>query len=298
VRSKPHFGNHPLGKPATHVEELPPIPLDQLADHLEPGTGVNDRTIAQSPFTPQASSDPILSLLARARALGDKFYEEFENLRDAFHALGPDAFPRIHQEAQNTTDSEILELLVVVLVESAYPPAFPDFISWLEHPNDEIRYYCASALDQIAEKRFRIDKMIEGGWVQHDKIRAAIPAIKDWWASGGMHHVPTLANWRKKADAPPIPDLHKWFNFVELNPWWIKFGDGVVDQKERGYRLPRKQGTHIVGGQAWFPHAEPVFAAFVMDSDLAWVSGVFVKEAGKWVEVSERMSRSEPNFRF
>ncbi|HNB54503.1 MAG TPA: hypothetical protein PK530_21330, partial [Anaerolineales bacterium] len=153
-------------------------------------------------------------------------------------------------------------------------------------------------LDQIADKQFGIDQMIDRGWVQHDKIRATIPAIKEWWAHGGQNRVPTMANWHKRASAPPIPDLHKWFNFVELNPGWVKFGDGAVAQKERGFTLPRNQGTHIVGGQVWFSGAGPVFAAFVMDSDLGWVREVYVKEEGKWSEVSERMTRAEPNFRF
>lgn len=283
---------HPLGKPAGHVEELPPVPLDHLAEHLQPGTGTVPPAPAASP------ADRLTALLAQARALGDKLPEESETLRDAFAALGPDAFPAIHESARTTQNPALLELLVTVLVDSAYPPAFPNFVTWLDHPNDEIRYFCASALDYIADKQFGIDRMIDRGWVQHDRIRATIPAIKNWWAREGQHRVPTLANWRKKASAPPIPDLHKWFNFVELNPQWVRLGNGEVAQKAWEFQLPRNQGMHIVGGQVWFAHAGPVFGAFVMDSDLGWVSGVYVKEDGKWEEVNEKMVRAEPNFRF
>ncbi|GAB4578454.1 MAG: hypothetical protein Fur0022_11890 [Anaerolineales bacterium] len=288
----------PLGKPASTVEDLPPVLLDRVADHLQPGTGIAPPTPHKPAPPPATPAARVKALLDHARTLGPKLPEEMETLRDAFGALGPDAFPALHAAARDTQDPALLELLVMVLVDSAYPPAFPDFITWLDHPNDEIRYFCASALDQIADKRFGIAQMIDWGWVQHDRIRAVIPAIKAWWAQGGLHRVPTMANWQKKADAPPIPNLHKWFNFVELNPWWVKFGDGVVAQKERNFTLPRHQGTHIVGGQVWLSDAEPVFGAFVMDSALGWVSGVYVKEDGKWEEVSEKMMRAEPNFRF
>lgn len=297
----------PLGKPASYLEELPPIPLDHLPEHLQPGTGTvppgdlptaGPAPRASAPAQPTPPDDRVSALLAQVRALGTHLPEQFETLRDQFAALGPDAFPKIHTAARDTQDSTILELLVTVLVDSAYPPAFPDFVTWLDHPNDEIRYFCASALDAIADKQFGIDQMIDRGWVQHDRIRAAIPAIKEWWARGGMNQVPSLANWHKKASAPPIPDQHKWFNFVELNPWWVKFGDGEVAQKTAGFTLPRNRGTHIVGGQVWFPQGEPVFGAFVMDSDLGWVSGVYVKEEGQWNEVGGRVARAEPNFRF
>lgn len=288
----------PLGKPAAQFIDLPPIPLDRVADHLQPGTGIAPPTPRKTSPPPATPSDRVTDLLDHARALGDRLPEEMETLRDQFAALGPDAFPALHTAARTTQDPALLELLVMVLVDSAYPPAFPDFVTWLAHPNDEIRYFCASALDAIADQQFGIDQMIDRGWVQHDKIRAVIPSIKDWWARGGMNRVPTLATWHKQASAPPIPDLHKWFNFVELNPWWVRLGDGVVAQKERGFTLPRNQGTHIVGGQVWFADAGPVFAAFVMDSTLGWVSGVYVKEDGKWNGVSERMTRAEPNFRF
>ncbi|NUM48233.1 MAG: hypothetical protein HUU38_26300 [Anaerolineales bacterium] len=294
----------PLGKPASTFIDLPSIPLDHVADHLQPGTGIAPPTPRKAPPPPATPADRVNALLDHARSLGDRLPEEMETLRDTLGDLGPDAFPALHaaarlySTARATQDHTLLELLVTVLVDSAYPPAFPDFVTWLDHPNDEIRYFCASALDQIADKRFGIDRMIDRGWVQHDQIRTTIPAIKDWWAKGGQHRVPTLATWHKHASAPPIPDLHKWFNFVELNPGWVKFGDGVVAQKERRFTLPRNQGTHIVGGQVWFADAGPVFAAFVMDSDLGWVREVYVKEEGKWEDVSARMARAEPNFRF
>ncbi len=288
----------PLGKPASTFIDLPSIPLDRVADHLQPGTGIAPPTPRKAPPPPATPADRVNALLDHARSLGDRLPTEMETLRDTLGDLGPDAFPIIHETARLTQEPTLLELLVTVLVDSAYPPAFPDFVIWLDHPNDEIRYFCASALDQIADKRFGIDRMIDRGWVQHDQIRTMIPAIKDWWAKGGQHRVPTLATWHKHASAPPIPDLHKWFNFVELNPGWVKLGDGAVAQKERGFTLPRNQGTHIVGGQVWFSNAGPVFAAFVMDSIVGWVSGVYVKEEGKWVEISARMTRAEPNFRF
>ncbi|MCB9135697.1 MAG: hypothetical protein H6636_09740 [Anaerolineales bacterium] len=296
----------PLGKPASYLENLPPVPLEHLADHLTPGTGTippgDLPTAGPAPRAASSSSttpdDCVSALLAQARSLGENLPEQFETLREAFAALAPDAYPFIYTAAKTIQDPTILELLVTVLVDSAYPPAFPDFVTWLDHPNDEIRFFCASALDHIANNQFGIDQMIDRGWVQHDRIRAAIPAIKDWWARGGQNRVPTLAIWHKQAAAPPLPDLHKWFNFVELNPWWVRFGDGVVAPKEQGFTLPRNQGTHIVGGQVWFPHGEPVFGAFVMDSAMGWVSEVYVKEEEKWIEISVRMARAEPNFRF
>jgi hypothetical protein len=226
--------------------------------------------------------------------------EAAEDLRDNLHDLGPEALPHILEAARTAEDENLLEILVMVLVDSAYPPAFPDFLTWLDHPNAEIRFFCAWALDALAEGRFGISQMMAGGFVQHDRIKATIPRIKEWWRHHGQQRIPSLAQWRQQMDAQqPISEVEKWFNFVELNPLWVKFGDGTVAPQEGGFRLPRQMGTHIVAGQVWLPDAsDPAFAAFVMESDLGWVDGVYVKEGERWVEVSDRMVRAEPNFSF
>lgn len=296
-----------------HTVVLNPVPLtrEDLGRALAPGTGTHppgdfpsawpSRAPAAPPTRkPLSPSQAVADVLGYARSLGDRLPEAFEDLRDSLNALGPEAMPHILEAARATEDGNLLEVLVAALVDKGYPPAYPDFVTWLDHPHEVVRFFCASALDDLANGAFGISQMIPGGFVEHDRIRETTPQITEWWYREGKQSVRTLFHWRQEMDASqPISELEKWFNFVELNPTWIKFGDGTVAPQEPGFCLPRRKGTHVVAGQVWLLQAsEPVFGAFVMESDLGWVGGVYIKEGRRWLEVSQRMIRAEPNFGF
>lgn len=297
--------------PRTIVLDPVPLTREDLGRALAPGTGTYPPGDFPSAWPTRAPGSPpppgapspaqaVADVLGYARSLGSRLPEAFEDLRDTLNDLGLEAMPRILEAARSGDDGVLLELLVIVLVDNAYPPAYPDFVHWLDHPRDEIRFFCSSALDVLAGGAFGISQMSSGGFVQHERIRDAIPRIKAWWQREGKQRLPTLSAWRREREARrPIGKLEKWFNFLELNPLWIKFGDGTVARQERGFRLPRRQGIHVVGGQVWLsPASESVFGAFVMDSDLGRVRDVYIREDGRWVDVGRRMVRAEPNFEF
>lgn len=142
------------------------------------------------------------AIIERAKALPyDAYMVEFETLRDELNRLAPTAQATVLAAAREYGDHDIIDLLVTVLADNAYPPAMPMFVQWLDHPNDEVRFAAAIALDMVANGRFGIESMIEGGWVQHDQIRAAVPTMRAWWQEEGKEAVSTTAQWLAQQEA-------------------------------------------------------------------------------------------------
>jgi len=187
-----------------------------------------------------------------------------------------------------------------VLSDTLYPPAGPDFVHWLRHDNDEIRFASAMALDKLAGGRFEIDKMIDGGWVQHDKIRVITPKIEAWWreeeGQRERSHTAWLAEQERKR---PLTEREKWFNFVEINPAWVKQGDGIVQHPVAGYLMPRHKGIHTLAGTVRLPESEdPRFAAIEIDSADKAILSVNIKENGVWIDVHNIAEQVNLNFKF
>ena len=91
--------------------------------------------------------------------------------------------PDVLAAAREEANEWVLDLLVTVLADRQYAPAYPDFVGWMDHHNEEVRFAAALTLDELAGKRFGVEKMIEGGWVQHDRVKAVVPRIRAWWES-------------------------------------------------------------------------------------------------------------------
>lgn len=138
---------------------------------------------------------------------------DFEDSRDALHALGPEAM-RAVLEAAMEPNAKGLDLLVMVLADALYPPALPQMRVWLEHDDvDGIAMPAASALDRTAGGRFKVERFWSGD-------RAELPltfrALAEWWDSGKATP-PSETEWlaarraKRQRDAgdvpPPSPQL-------------------------------------------------------------------------------------------
>jgi len=137
--------------------------------------------------------------------------------------------------------------------------------------------------------------MIKGGWVQHDEVSKAIPAIKRWWYDEGQNAIPSVQAWRAQQESKPrYTEREKWYNFVEINPLWAMLGSGYVIPPKG--RLPRNQGMHVVAGQAQIQGEDkPRPVAIELDSDAGKIRQVFVKENERWIDVTGRVAWVKPN---
>lgn len=275
---------------------LTPIPLEEIEAVLTAESGpwrVESRVLLES--------DRLHMLLNLCHLLPyDQFMASFETLRDWLAEIGPQVVPEIVTAARQPKHRPILELLVYVLSDYLYPPAAPDFVRWLSHENDEILFASAIALDKLANGRFGIEKMIEGGWVQYDKIRATAPHIEAWWDGEGSQkqrsHTAWLAEQERKR---PLTEREKWFNFVELNRTWVKQGDGIVQHPVKGYEMPRNKGIHTLAGSARLNREEKArFAAIEVDSADGAILSVNIKEDGVWIDVRNIVEQVELNHQF
>lgn len=248
-----------------------------------------------------APASPAHALLDRIRRMPiDDYFTSYEDLRDELIGLGPEAMPAVLNAARHNNDHFMMDLLVTVLVDVAYPPALPMMVEWLTHPNEEVRFAAAIALDHLAGGRFNIDSMIAGGWVQHDQIQAAVPQIREWYHNEGHRRVPSLTEWlARRAAMPTYTEQEKRYNFIEINPRWVILGNRDVFQPEPDYRLPRRQGVHIVGGMVKL-EGDSVErpAVFEMDSESGGIQKVVVKENGRWLDVSHHAINLIPKFQF
>lgn len=195
----------------------PPLPPEQAASTWQRGLGpaadngdlpsaypgrATTRPQEERPSSPETTAAAAQAIIERAKALPyDTYMIEFETLRDELNRLDPTAQATVLTAAREHGDHDIIDLLVTVLADNAYPPAMPMFVQWLDHPNDEVRFAAAIALDMVANGRFGIESMIEGGWVQHDQIRAVVPAMRAWWQEEGKEAVPTTAQWLAQQEA-------------------------------------------------------------------------------------------------
>ncbi|MEM7801526.1 MAG: hypothetical protein AAF633_20190, partial [Chloroflexota bacterium] len=272
---------------------LNPIPLEDIEEILIPNEG-----LAEELRLPQDKLSALLNIMMLMPT--STFYDEFETLRDKLAQIGLNVVPDILTAARQPTYRPVLELLVMVLSDYSYPPAAPDFITWLDHENDEILFASAMALDRLAGERFGIDKMISKGWVQYDRIRRSKPAILDWWTSEGKAKLPSHAAWRAYRESKrPLTEREKWFNFVALNPQWVKQGNGIVQHPINNYKMPRHIGIHTLGGEATLPEeTHPRFAAIEVDSSDKTILSINVKINDAWVDVIEFASGVHLNHAF
>ncbi|MFZ0545665.1 MAG: hypothetical protein WAM60_09520 [Candidatus Promineifilaceae bacterium] len=248
--------------------------------------------------TPLSPASPLLEQIERMTA--DDYYTSFETLRDELNALGPEALPAVLDAARSNSSHRMIDLLVTVLADAAYPPAMRDMVEWLEHPNEEVRFVAAYTLDTLADGRFNIEGMIAGGWVQHDQIQAAAPAIRQWFEDDGYRKIPSLPVWlAQRAARPTFTHQEKRYNFIEINPRWVMLGNAEVFQPEANYRLPRNQGVHVIGGMVRLHgEAESRPAVFEMDSVQGVVQKVVIKENGRWLDISQHLLSMTPHYRF
>jgi hypothetical protein len=239
-------------------------------------------------------------IVKRLLCLGDQYIEQFDTIRDEIHALGPEVMELVLAFALQKRASDVLDLLVMVLADVGYPPAMPHFVQWLDHENEEVRFASACALDSLADEQFGILQMIEGGWVQHDHVQAAIPSIKLWWQREGQHRVVTEHKWlAEQAARPKYTDREKRYNFIEINPTWVMLGSGPVYQLKESQPLPRDQGIHVVAGKVRLSgETDPREAAIELDSYQGKVFKAFVKEAGWWIDITDQAEWIKPNFGF
>jgi hypothetical protein len=269
------------------------------AKDSQTGSSPNEGAVPISP--PLTPSSPAHKLLEKIRQMEEsEYFDQFETLRDELIALGPEAMPTILNVARNNNDHVMIDLLVTVLVDMAYPPAMPMMVEWLDHPNEEVRFAAAIALDMLAGGRFNINDMIVGGWVQHDQIQAIAPQIQEWYHSEGHKRLPSLTQWlAQRAAMPTYTEQEKRYNFIEMNPKWAMLGNGEVLQPEISYQLPRRQGVHIVGGVIRL-HGDTADrdAVFEMESMQGIVQKVLIKENGRWLDITPHILSMTPHFRF
>ncbi len=250
---------------------------------------------------PLSPTSPAHALLEQIRQMPDSdYYTEFETLRDKLIAQGPAAMSAVLNAAQQHNDHTMIDLLVTVLTDMAYPPAMPKMVEWLSHPNEEVRLAASFALDNLSGGRFNIESMIVGGWVQHDQIQAIAPEIQQWYHNEGHKNVPSLTQWlAQRAAMPTYTDQEKRYNFIEANSHWVMQGNRQIFAPEPDYKLPRNQGIHIIGGTVQLPgELEPRSAVFEMDSVQGVVQKVVIKENDRWLDITQHLISITPNFQF
>jgi hypothetical protein len=281
-----------------HAYQLSP----QKPPAAEPKSAPPPQPVGESPMSaPLAPPSPAHALIEEIRRMPiDDYIEAYETLRDELIALGPGAMPAVLNTARNNSSHLMIDLLVTVLADLAYPPAMPMMVEWLNHPQEEVRFVAAFALDNLAGGRFNVEGMIVGGWVEHDQIQAIVPQMREWYHNEGHQRVPSLTEWlARRAASSPITYQEKQYNFIESNPHWVMLGNGDVFQPEPDYKLPPHQGVHVVGGMVQLGSGSKTRSAvFEMDSEHRIVRKVVVKEDGRWLDVGHHLTSMIPHFQF
>lgn len=151
------------GVAAEFSPEADKLELDELAHHLRRLYGLEGRAVR--------------ALLAgvAGRDLGPGF----EALRDKLVATADLA--GVLAVARKTTDPDLLDLLVTVSVDLGSAAARDDWLRWLRHDDERVRWTAALGLDGLAGGRFDVAQMIQGGWVQHDRVAEVVPALERWF---------------------------------------------------------------------------------------------------------------------
>jgi hypothetical protein len=281
------------GVATAHNAEADKLELDQLCGELRALYGLD---------APHGGA--LEALLARAQAMEPgELAMAFETLRDELAALRePGALldAVLAMEAEEPVPSELRELLVTVLADFGHGPAMVHMVRWLDVPEDQLRFVAAMALDGLAGGRFGVEGCIEGGWVQHDRIQALVPALKAWWADEGAPAAAARARHQERAGPPPvISEHHKRCNFLEKNPEWAMLGDGEVRPPTPGGPLPRGRGVHLVGGQIHEAGGQrAVFAVFEMDPESGGATAAWVRGKEGWLERRRGRDRWEPRWGF
>lgn len=115
-----------------------------------------------------------------ARYLRDS--NAFEVVRDALHALDPEAMRDVLAAALDPAYARALDLCVMTLADVGYPPAFEAMRRWLEHEDTEgIALPAAAGLDHLAGGRFNVDRFWGGDW---EELPATLRALAAWWDAG------------------------------------------------------------------------------------------------------------------
>lgn len=281
------------GLATVHNAEADKLELDQLCEELRALYGLD-----------APGGGALVALLDRARALepGD-LAAEFETLRDELVALrqpGAVLGAVLALEAESPVPADLRELLVTVLADFGHGPAMVHMVRWLDVPEDQLRFVAAMALDGLAGGRFGVENCIEGGWVQHDRVEALVPALKAWWEDEGVSAAADRARRQERAGPPPVvSEHHKRCNFLETNPEWAMLGDGEVRPPAPGGPLPRGRGVHLVGGQIHEAGDQrSVFAVFQMDPESGGATAAWVRGREGWLERRQGRDRWEPRWSF
>ncbi|MFO0619016.1 MAG: hypothetical protein U0414_40885 [Polyangiaceae bacterium] len=141
-----------------------------------------------------------------ARYLANK---DFEGCRSSLHALPFEAMKDVLALATQPK-AKAKDLLVMVLADSGYPPAFPAMRTWMDDPDvDEIALPAATALDRAAGKTFGVERLWSGG---RGSLPETFAAVRAAWDAGDIIPEPESV-WlaRKQADrerderVPPPP---------------------------------------------------------------------------------------------
>lgn len=242
---------------------------------------------------------PLAGLLAGARARDpDTLAEDFEGLRDELAALrDPDG---VLPAALDPENAPLRELLITVLADFGHGPAMVHMVDWLDDADEQIRFVAAMALDGLAGGRFGVEACIVGGWVQHDQIRAKVPALRDWWAEEGPAAAAARTRRAARQPPPPVASAHdQRCNFLAANPDWAMLGDGEVRPPATPPVLPRGPRPHLVAGTIHEAGDQrELFAVFQMDPAAGGPAAAWVKGKQGWVARRQGRDRWAPRWRF
>ncbi|MCA9658502.1 MAG: hypothetical protein KC486_09165 [Myxococcales bacterium] len=137
---------------------------------------------------------------------------DFEDARDALHALGPEAAAAILKEA-GRADARVLPVLVMVLADTVYPPALPAMRQWLDHEDEEgVVGPAIYALNQATAAKLDVDAI----YGHRRALAAAAEQLAARW-DAGENHAPSEEAWlaaqlaKRRAAVeevpPPDPDI-------------------------------------------------------------------------------------------
>ena len=189
---------------------------------------------------------------------------DFENARDALHALGPTAMSEVLAVATTHPAPRGLELLVMVLADKSYPPALGAFRRWLDHPDlENIAYPAATALAKYADEQFDTEDLYD---LSVPAAKRLLREIAAWWDAGG-HHIPTEAEWfaqqaaEQTRDAAPIDRARV---IDPLTPAELDaFRPQIIALKQSFERLPGATQHRL--DAASIKRVLPIYAGFAPD---------------------------------
>lgn len=147
---------------------------------------------------------------AKVKAITRQYEEgklDFETARTRLHELPPEAMREVFERA-TAPRCKCRDMLVMVLADVGYPPAFPAMRRWLDDADIEgLALPSASALDELADRRFKVSRFWSGG---RGELPETLAAIAAWWDSGAAEPEDE-ATWlagqveRRARDAAVVP---------------------------------------------------------------------------------------------